>query len=106
MLDAPTAEEAAIGQLHGPVLSRVLAGLGVQRLSLHGSRAKGTARPDSDFDFMAEFFRPITKLEARRLKELLQDVFGAPVNVCSPNYTEPDFILSILPHCIPIWPRT
>lgn len=98
------ANYSGTAELNTRVVSRILRGLGVKRLCLHGSRAKGTAHVNSDWDFFAEFSRPITRLEARQLKELLAKIFDSPVNVHAAIYSPADFIAAIQPHCIPIWP--
>lgn len=95
---------AGVAQLNSRVISRILRGLGVQKLCLHGSRAKGTARENSDWDFFAEFSRPITRLEARQLKDLLAQIFESKVNVHAVGYSPADFVESIQPHCIRFWP--
>ena len=63
--DIKTAEELA---------GRIVAcdGEGIRRIILYGSRARGTAAPDSDFDLLIVESDPVEKWERKRQ---LQDAF-------------------------------
>jgi predicted nucleotidyltransferase len=60
--------------------------LGLRRIGLFGSCARGEAREDSDLDFLVEF-APGTKTFDNYMgtKELLEDLFGAPVDLVIPE---------------------
>lgn len=80
MLETALAREEAIGQL---VASEAEIGkLGVQRLALFGSVARGQARIDSDVDLLVQFF-PGAKTYDRflALAELLEERLGRRVEL-------------------------
>jgi uncharacterized protein len=61
---------------------RELAFLGVERLRLFGSRARGDARDDSDIDFLVEFAEGRKSFDAfMDVAELLEDRFPARVDL-------------------------
>jgi len=53
---------------------------GVRSLALFGSAARGEARADSDLDFLVEFDKK-TFDNYMGLKELLEELFGSPVDL-------------------------
>jgi predicted nucleotidyltransferase len=56
-------------------------GARIRRVILYGSRAQGTATPDSDFDFLVVEADPVSKREEmRRLREAVKDL-PVPVHV-------------------------
>lgn len=63
-----------------------LRALGLHRIGLFGSRARGEAREGSDFDFLVEF-EPGAKTfdNYMDLKELLEELFEAPVDLVIPE---------------------
>ena len=72
--------------------------LGVRHLSIFGSTARGTARPDSDVDLLIE-------LDARREIDLfdyagivgeIQEVVGHPVDVARRDKLKPDIVADAL----------
>jgi predicted nucleotidyltransferase len=73
----------ATRQIHDPVLARFRAALDdlygdqIERVVLFGSRARGDARPDSDYD-VAVFLRdmPDRFAELYRLADLSTDILG------------------------------
>jgi predicted nucleotidyltransferase len=70
------------GGVTGPEVSRVLADHGVAVAYLFGSRAKGTARPDSDHDVAVLFAAADPPLDATvRLAADLGPVLGTSVDV-------------------------
>lgn len=54
---------------------------GVRHLLLFGSFARGTARPDSDVDLLAEFDRPISLMGLGSLRAYLEKLLGRSVDV-------------------------
>ncbi len=65
-------------------------GLGVQRLALFGSVKRDTAQPDSDVDFLVEFFpgaKSFDRLMA--LGDLLERVIGHDVELVTPESLSP-----------------
>ena len=77
----------------------------IARLELFGSRAKGTARPDSDVDLLVTFEPGYTPgLEYFGLADEFAEVFGHPVDLVtrqaverSPNPYKRDSILASAP---------
>lgn len=63
-----------------------LRALGLHRIGLFGSHARGEARKDSDFDFLVEF-EPGAKTfdNYMGLKELLEALFETPVDLVAPE---------------------
>jgi uncharacterized protein len=69
-------------------LSQFCSRHGVERLSLFGSVQKGTARPDSDIDFLVEFetgAKPTLFDLASMEEELSQLLGGRRVDIRTPN---------------------
>lgn len=63
-----------------------LRALGLHRIGLFGSHARGEARKGSDLDFLVEF-EPGAKTfdNYMDLKDLLEELFGAPVDLVVPE---------------------
>jgi predicted nucleotidyltransferase len=61
----------------------VCAELGVKRLDVFGSLARGEERPDSDVDLLVEFNDPARQLHRRyfRLLHYLEDTLGRKVDL-------------------------
>jgi predicted nucleotidyltransferase len=59
----------------------------VQRLSLFGSRLKGTAKPESDIDILVEF-EPNSRLGFGyfRLEDALSELFRKKVDLNTPGF--------------------
>ncbi len=95
------AAAAAVAQLQ-PLLQR----LGITRVWLHGSRAKGEAGESSDWDFLVEFSRPISAREYWQLKNALCCALESAVDISSPQYTVPWFMAAIQDTCVQIYPAT
>ena len=51
----PAMQSLELPDLHDPAVARICAVRGIRRLSLFGSRLKGTQRPGSDIDLLVEF---------------------------------------------------
>ncbi len=64
---------------------------GVVRLSLFGSTARGTARPDSDIDLLAAFddARPLSLLDVIRIENQIADLLGQPVDLIEEGTFKP-----------------
>lgn len=67
--------------------------MGVARLSLFGSVARGDAGPDSDVDLAAEFdrSRPFGLFQFVRLEERLGDLLGIKVDLVGEPIAKPRF---------------
>jgi predicted nucleotidyltransferase len=64
----------------------------VAKLELFGSRAKGTARPDSDVDLLVTFEEGKTPgLAFVAFAEALEEVFGREVDLLTRDCVEKDF---------------
>jgi len=87
---APTApcSDDVIGRLR-PAEAQIRS-LGVRRLALFGSVARGEARPDSDVDLLVEF-APGQKSFDRflALSELLEQLLGHPVELVTTEALSP-----------------
>lgn len=60
----------------------------IRRLILYGSRIRGTASPDSDFDLLVIEADPVSKWdEMRRLRQAMHDI-PHPINVWVMEETE------------------
>src|ERR1700675_159923 len=64
---------------------------GVVRLSLFGSTARDTARPDSEIDLLAAFdeARPLSLLDVIRIENQLADLLGPPVDLIEEGTLRP-----------------
>jgi predicted nucleotidyltransferase len=74
-------------------LARLCRSHGIRRLALFGSVPKGTARPDSDVDFLVEFepdavpgFLGLAEIEAE-----LSGLLGRPVDLRTAHELSPHF---------------
>ena len=70
--------------IDGKALESLCRRHGIRRLSLFGSRLKGTARPDSDVDLLVEFMpdaRPTLLDMAEMEGELSELLGGVPVDL-------------------------
>jgi uncharacterized protein len=65
-----------------------LKSFGVARLMLFGSTARGEAREDSDLDFLVEL-SPKTFRNYMGLKSFLEEFFGMPVDLATPESLKP-----------------
>jgi predicted nucleotidyltransferase len=64
---------------------------GVVRLSLFGSTARDTARPDSDIDLLAAFddARPLSLLDVIGIENQIADLLGQPVDLIEEGTLKP-----------------
>lgn len=74
--------------------------LRVRELLLFGSRARGDARPDSDWDFVVEFSEPPDFSQFMGLRELLEDSLGGRVDLLSRSACPPRLWRAIEPELI------
>ena len=71
-------------------LSPVLRGeLGVSKLLLFGSVARGEALPSSDVDLLVEFARPVGIFHFVRVRDYLQSALGARVDLVTEDALRP-----------------
>ena len=63
--------------------------LGIRRLALFGSLARGEARPDSDIDLLAEFTSPLTFDRYIQAKFYFEDLLNRPVDLVIPDTLKP-----------------
>jgi predicted nucleotidyltransferase len=68
-----------------PVLRR----MGVLRIGVFGSRARGSARSDSDVDLLVEFELHRDLLDLIEVKQHLESVLGLSVDVTTPSGIRP-----------------
>lgn len=72
-----------------------LARRGVRHLWLFGSRARGVARPGSDWDLLVEFNQPPGLEDYMNLKFWLEEKLGGSVDLVSRNACKTRFIAAI-----------
>ena len=53
----------------------------IKKITLFGSRASGTHRPDSDVDLIIEFYKPISLLTLSKVRVRLEELLGLKVDV-------------------------
>lgn len=78
---------------------------GVLFAYLFGSRARGLARADSDWDFAVYFGREVTALDETELEEDLEEVLGAPVDVVALDRAPLDLVYVVLRDGRPVYSR-
>jgi predicted nucleotidyltransferase len=62
---------------------------GVQTLTLFGSVARNEATSSSDVDLLVEFNRPVGLFGLFALQNHLEDLFGCPVDLGTPESLKP-----------------
>ena len=63
--------------------------MGVARLALFGSIARGEAAPESDIDLLVEFDRPVGLFHFVRVKRFLEEQLGRQVDLVTPDALHP-----------------
>jgi predicted nucleotidyltransferase len=72
--------DMVITRLRG--IAPAIRAFGVTRLAIFGSRARGTARPDSDLDVLIETASGKTqRFDVFRVQHLIEDTTGLPTQV-------------------------
>lgn len=77
-----------------------IVGFGACRLDVFGSVARDEAGPESDVDILVEFDRPVGLFTFVALKEYLETILGAPVDLVSPDALKRQFRDRILSEAI------
>ena len=76
------------------ILSRskpvLVARYGVAWITLFGSTARGTARPDSDIDILVAFDGPATSKRYFGVQFFLEDLLGRPVDLVTDKVLRPE----------------
>lgn len=85
-------------------MAGLLTAHGVAALWLHGSRARGQHSEYSDWDFVAQFARPVSRNEYERVRSALQAAFEAHVHLTCPQYARDDFIDVIQYDLVQVYP--
>jgi len=87
-----------------PALAAVCDRYGIAELKIFGSRAHGTARPDSDIDVLYTL-RPGRKLgwEIEELADELSVLFGHPVDLVSLRSLHPRLKPAVLAEARPLY---
>ncbi|MEM3996389.1 MAG: nucleotidyltransferase domain-containing protein [Pyrobaculum sp.] len=88
----------------GPA-ARVFEKWGVKFAYLFGSRARGTAREDSDWDVAFYFGREVTALEESMLEEELASALGVEVDVVALDVAPLDLAYVVIRDGVPIYSR-
>ena len=74
------------------VVSPIAASYGVEKLFLFGSRARGDARPDSDYDFLISKGKVQTLFLHAALWQALEDALNAPVDLITDTSSDKSVI--------------
>lgn len=64
----------------------------IKKITLFGSRADNTNRPDSDVDLIIEFSEPISLLTLSKIRVHLEEVLGLDVDVVHGPIQKTDLI--------------
>ncbi|MBQ6616064.1 MAG: nucleotidyltransferase domain-containing protein [Thermoguttaceae bacterium] len=64
----------------------------ISRVTLFGSRANGSARPDSDVDFIIEFNKPVTLITISQITQTLENLLQTNVDVIHGPVRETDLL--------------
>ena len=64
----------------------------ISRVTLFGSQANGSARPDSDVDFIIEFNKPVTLITISQITETLENLLQTNVDVIHGPVRETDLL--------------
>ncbi len=64
----------------------------ISRVTLFGSRANGSARPDSDVDFIIEFNKPDTLITISQITQTLENLLQTNVDVIHGPVRETDLL--------------
>ena len=64
----------------------------ISRVTLFGSRANGSARPDSDVDFIIEFNKPVTLITISQITQTLENLLQTNVDVIHGHVRETDLL--------------
>jgi uncharacterized protein len=72
--------------------------LGVLRLDLFGSAARGELGPESDIDLVARFDRGRGHMFSRyfELKEMLEEIYGRPVDLLLEDSIENPYLREVI----------
>ena len=70
--------------------------VGVRRLGVYGSVARGEAGPDSDIDVLVEFDQIPDLYEFAALRDRLVEILGRPVDLTTPQALKPRLRARIL----------
>ncbi len=73
---------------------------GVKSLALFGSVARDEATPASDVDLLVEFDRPVGLFGLFALQDHLENLFGCPVDLGTPDSLKPRLRSTVLAECI------
>ena len=87
-------EQSELGHILGSLRAE-LSRLGARRLWLFGSRSRGRAGADSDWDFLVEFERAPSFADFMGLKLLLEDRLHGRVDLLSRQACKPRFLEAI-----------
>ncbi len=74
------------------IVRPIAAAYPIRRITLFGSRAAGTQRPDSDIDLIVEFSDSVSLLTISRLRCQLEEALGLPVDLIHGPLTSQDMI--------------
>lgn len=81
LLEQPSRGARDLFARHKAKVREVMARHRIHRLIAFGSRARGDARIDSDFDLAAEFDRGVPPLTPLAAERELEEIFGLTVNL-------------------------
>ena len=85
MDDLPISEIARIAKQHGAITVKIF-----------GSRARGTARPDSDLDLLIQARSNTSLFDLMRMEIALEDLLGIEVEVATEHGLRPEIREGVL----------
>lgn len=83
LLDGPVLSATALFAQHEAQVRSLCLAYGVKRLVAFGSRVRGTARPDSDLDLVADLPPSVGLFEVANLTGGLEEILGVRVQLAT-----------------------
>jgi uncharacterized protein len=74
--------------------------LGLKRVAVFGSTARGDARPGSDIDVLVDFAQPVGMFRFLEVKEILERLLGGTVDLVTPAALKPQLREAILTEAV------
>lgn len=90
---------------HQEELQKLIDEYGITYLALFGSRARGDHRPDSDYDLLYDYEKPMSLLDASRFQISVSQLLNSEVNIVSNKYLKPRFKQTIINDLVTIYEK-
>ena len=92
---------ASIARIVTPIAEKY----GVERVSLFGSRARGDAGADSDYDFLIADGEIKSLFTFAAFLTDLEDAFHSPVDLITDSFSDREFLANIQQEAVPLYER-